>query len=190
MPKMENKDELVHRLAALPRPQLANRHSSSVPTTPLPQDRNMSFGVRSPSPSKRLRNGSPKSIHSQAETGYTRTRAKAPSFTGCRFETGMAFSRRRIPYAVGGDLLERPKAMPKKFLTAKEESKLSGDMRELYDRLLPSEESDQRRANFVQKLDHILNRRWPGSNTKVFVFGSSGNLLCTSDSDGKTVRCD
>ena len=75
--------------------------------------------------------------------------------------------------------------MPKKFLNAKEEGKLTGDMGELYDRLLPSQESNYRRTNFVNKLDHILNRRWPGSNTKVYVFGSSGNQLCTNDSDGK-----
>ena len=75
--------------------------------------------------------------------------------------------------------------MPKKFLNPTEEGKLSGDMRELYDRILPSEESDQRRAKFVQKLHHILNERWPGNDIKVFVFGSSGNMLCTSDSDGK-----
>lgn len=97
----------------------------------------------------------------------------------------MAFSRRRIPYSIGGDQLERPKAMPKKYLNPPEEGKLSGDMRELFDRILPSKESDQRRANFVQKLERILNQQWVGSEIKVHVFGSSGNMLCTSDSDGK-----
>ena len=29
-----------------------------------------------------------------------------------------------------------------------------------------------------------LNERWPGYDIRVHVFGSSGNLLCTSDSDG------
>ena len=97
----------------------------------------------------------------------------------------MAFSRRRIPYSIGGDQLERAKTMPKKFLNSTEEGRLSEDMMELYDRILPSKESDQRRAKFVQKLHRMLNERWPGNEIKVFVFGSSGNMLCTSDSDGE-----
>ena len=97
----------------------------------------------------------------------------------------MAFSRRRIPYSIGGDQLERAKAPPKKFLSPEQEVKLSTDMRELYDRILPSKESDQKRANFVQKLGKILNEQWPGNEIEVHVFGSSGNMLCTSDSDGK-----
>ncbi|KAI9812727.1 MAG: hypothetical protein M1827_004483 [Pycnora praestabilis] len=88
-----------------------------------------------------------------------------------------------MPYSMGGDRLEKVKALPKKTLNPDEEDKLSGDMRELYDRLLPSQESEQRRASFVAKLDKLLNDEWPGSNIKVNVFGSSGNLLCTSDSD-------
>ena len=100
----------------------------------------------------------------------------------------MAYSRRRIPYSIGGDLLERAKTPPKKFLNPIEEEKLSGDMRELYDRILPSAESDKRRSDFVKKLDRILNEQWPGNDIKVHVFGSSGNMLCTSDSDGEP-RC-
>lgn len=79
--------------------------------------------------------------------------------------------------------------MPKKYLNPQEEGKLSGDMRELYDRLLPSEESDRRRAMFVQKLELILNQQWRDSEIKVHVFGSSGNMLCTSDSDGEPMPC-
>lgn len=75
--------------------------------------------------------------------------------------------------------------MPIRWIDPAEEKKLSGDMRELYDRLLPSKESDMQRSNFVQKLERILNEQWPGNDIKVHVFGSSGNLLCTSDSDGK-----
>lgn len=74
--------------------------------------------------------------------------------------------------------------MPKKYLDPNEDEKLSGDMRELYSRLIPSVESDERRGKFVQKLERILNEQWPGNNIRVHVFGSSGNLLCTSDSDG------
>lgn len=74
--------------------------------------------------------------------------------------------------------------MPKKYLNPAEEGKLTGDMRELYDRLYPSLGSDERRAKFVKKLGDILNKQWPGNDIKVKVFGSSGNLLCTDESDG------
>ncbi|KAL8660903.1 MAG: hypothetical protein Q9202_006079 [Teloschistes flavicans] len=73
--------------------------------------------------------------------------------------------------------------MPKKYLNPAEEGKLSGDMRELYDRLLPTEDSDDRRAKFVRKLERILNEKWPGNDIRVHVFGSSGNMLCTNESD-------
>ena len=76
--------------------------------------------------------------------------------------------------------------MPKKYLDPNEEKKLSGDMRELYDRLLPSNESEERRAKFVHKVETLLNKQWPGNNIKVFVFGSSGNKLYTTDSDGQS----
>ena len=99
----------------------------------------------------------------------------------------MAYSRRRIPYSVGGDKLEKASAMPKKFLNPADEDKLSGDMRELYDRLYPSPESDRRRSQFLEKLARILNEQWPGNDIKVHVFGSSGNLLCTDESDGNKV---
>lgn len=75
--------------------------------------------------------------------------------------------------------------MPKKYLNPTEEDKLSGDMRELYDRILPTKDSDERRAKFVRKLENILNKQWPGNDIKVHVFGSSGNMLCTTDSDGE-----
>lgn len=168
------------------RPPLSSHHSNSVPTTPYTRDRKLSFNGRSPSPKSNGRNTSPRSVRSMAEPGF---RSKAPSFAGCRYESGFGFSKRRIPYSVGGDPLERMKAPPKKFLSREQESKLTGDMRELYDRLLPSPESDERRAAFVKKLESILNKQWPGSEIKVHVFGSSGNLLCTNDSDGTCVPC-
>ncbi|KAL9101655.1 MAG: hypothetical protein Q9163_003111 [Psora crenata] len=167
MPTKEEMGNIVEHLATLPHPPLANGHSSSVPATPVQHNRrHYSSEARPPSPDKKTRNGSPKSTHSQMEDGV-RTRAKAPSFTGCRYETGMAFSRRRIPYSIGGDQLERSKTVPKKFLNPREEGKLSGDMRELYDRILPSKESDQRRADFVQKLERVLNDRWPDGMQRV-----------------------
>jgi DNA polymerase sigma len=102
----------------------------------------------------------------------------------CKYETGDEIRKRRIPYVDGGhEELGPPKKEPKKTLDPNEQDRLSGDMRELYDRLLPSEESEERRAKLLVKLDRILNEEWPGNDIRVNVFGSSGNLLSTTDSD-------
>ena len=57
-------------------------------------------------------------------------------------------------------------------------------MQQLYQKLLPSQESERRRTRLVEKLEKILNDEWPGHDIKVNVFGSSGNLLASDDSDG------
>jgi len=183
MSKAEECSKLTVQMPSVPRPGLVNQHSNSLPSTPYRQSRKLPFDSRSPSPEKAHVDGSPRSAKSESDSGL-RSRAIGSLVVGCKYETGMAFSRRRIPYSVGGDLLERPKSIPKKFLNPMEENKLSGDMRELYDRILPSTESEIRRAKFVKKLEKILNERWPRDEIKVHVFGSSGNMLCTSDSDG------
>lgn len=72
----------------------------------------------------------------------------------------------------------------KSKLSEEDERILSTDMRELYDRLLPTSESEKRRETLVLKLEKLFNDAWPGKNTRVHVFGSSGNLLCGDDSDG------
>ena len=184
MSKAEDFGKLSAQLPSIRRPGLINQHSNSLPSTPYRQSRKLSFNSRSPSPEKADRDGSPRSVKSESDSGVL-SRGTGSLAAGCRYETGMAFSRRRIPYSVGGDLLERPKSAPKKYLNPVEENKLSGDMRELYDRILPSTESEARRLTFVKKLEKILNERWPGNRIKVHVFGSSGNMLCTSDSDGQ-----
>ncbi|QSS65880.1 PAP/25A associated domain family [Histoplasma capsulatum] len=133
-----------------PRPAFASQHSSSLPSTPYQHPRGLQFVSRSPSPNRR--SSSPRSTHS--ESTHLLPSLRRP-YGGCKYETGMAHFRRRIP----------------------------GDMRELYDRLLPSEESESRRLKFVDKLENLLNKQWPGNNIRVHVFGSSGNKLCSSDSD-------
>jgi DNA polymerase sigma len=82
------------------------------------------------------------------------------------------------------DVLEPVIPEPKKTLDPHEDDKLSGDMRELYDRLQPTEENTKRRKRFVNKLQDILETEFPGEKFKVDVFGSSGNMLYTSESDG------
>ncbi len=87
-------------------------------------------------------------------------------------------------YDIGDAPLDKSKEDLKKVLNPDEEKKLSGDMRELYDRLLPTPESEQRRIKLVDKLGRILRTEFPGHEFTVHVFGSSGNMLCTSNSDG------
>lgn len=89
-----------------------------------------------------------------------------------------------MPYD-SSDVLEKVKEEPKKTLDPHEDNKLSGDMRELYDRLQPTKENTQRRDKFVKKLQNILETEFPGNEFKVHVFGSSGNQLYTSESDGR-----
>lgn len=173
------------KMAGLPahphRPSIQSQHSNSVPSTPFQQPRDLRFHSRSPSPRRGLSNQSPRSLVSE-QVGQAGPQRGQPVV--CKFETGAEFRKRRIPYAEGGDQeLGPPKKEPKKTLEPHEEEKLSGDMRELYDRLLPSEESEERRRKLVKKLEKIMNDEWPGNDIKVNVFGSSGNLLSSTDSD-------
>jgi len=161
------------------RPSMQSTHSNSVPSTPSQQPRR--FHSRSPSPHRGLSNPSPRSVVSEAvgQNGIPRSQ---PNF--CKYESGAEFRKRRIPYTEGGENeLGSPKKEPKKALEPHEDDKLSGDMRELYDRLLPSDESEQRRAQLIKKLEKMMHDEWPGHDIRVNVFGSSGNLLSSSDSD-------
>jgi hypothetical protein len=90
-----------------------------------------------------------------------------------------------MPYSLGADVLPEEKEGLKEHLTPEEEKKLTTDIMDLYDRLLPSAESDDRRRQLVQKLEKLFNEQWPGHEIKANIFGSSGNKLCSSDSDGK-----
>lgn len=165
---------------ATTRPPIQSHHSSSVPSTPYQQPRDLRFHSRSPSPGRTLGNQSPRSVLSEA-VGPSLKRS-APVV--CKFETGAEIRKRRIPYVEGGnEELGPPKKEPKTALEPDEHEKLSGDMRELYDRLLPSQESEERRTQLVNKLEKILNEEWPGNDIRVHVFGSSGNDLSSSDSD-------
>ncbi|KAH0537595.1 hypothetical protein FGG08_005627 [Glutinoglossum americanum] len=156
-----------------------SQQSNSVPSTPHQHARKLSFDSRSPSPSGAL-NHSPRSAYSESNSTLLPLRKPPP---GCKYEKGMANSRRRMPYDIGDAKLEKVKGQLKKKLNQDEEKKLTQAMKELYERLLPSPESEDRRARFVQKLEKLLNDQWPGNDIRVRVFGSSGNKLCTFDSD-------
>lgn len=161
------------------RPPLTSQQSNSLPSTPYQHARNLSFHSRTPSPPHG--STSPHSTHS--ESIHFPPSLRKP-FGGCKYETAMAFFRRRMPYTIGADLLPEEKEGLKERLEAEDEKRLTQDMLEVYDRLLPSAESDDRRRQLVRKLEKLLNDQWPGRDIKVHVFGSSGNKLCSSDSDG------
>jgi DNA polymerase sigma len=103
----------------------------------------------------------------------------------CKFETNVGMlGRRRVPYQ-SDEILDQVKEEPKKTLDPHEDDKLSGDMRELYDRLQPKQEHVDIRDKFIQKVQRILETEFPGIDMKVHVFGSSGNMLWTAESDGE-----
>jgi DNA polymerase sigma len=88
-------------------------------------------------------------------------------------------------YNIGADKLEKIDLDTiKSKLSEDDERKLTTDMRELYDRLQPTETIEKNRHKLVQKLEKLFNDEWPGHDIRVHLFGSSGNLLCSDDSDG------
>lgn len=164
----------------IPRPGIASHQFNSVPSTPYQKPRDLRSLSRSPSPQRGISNASPRSALGPVGTQP----ANRTQPVVCKYESGSEFRKRRIPYFDGGnEELPPPQKELKKTLQPDEEEKLSGDMRELYDRLLPSPESEERRAQLVAKLERWLNEKWPGNDIHVNVFGSSGNLLSTTDSD-------
>ena len=162
------------------RPNLLSHTSSSLPSTPYQRPRKRDSQSRSSSIDRSMLDSSPKSSHSDSNPSVSTIRRRT---AGCKYEAGMARARRRVPYSLGPDQLDPEPAPLKQSLTPVEDDKLSGDMRELYDRLLPSAESEARRKRLVVKLEQLLNARWPGHSITVHVFGSSGNSLGTTDSD-------
>ncbi|KAG1454047.1 hypothetical protein G6F56_007416 [Rhizopus delemar] len=69
------------------------------------------------------------------------------------------------------------------FLDPQQEDNLTVDIIQLYQKLLPSKESGDRRARFIKKMENLLNSEWPDRDIKPRVFGSSVNNLGTSSSD-------
>lgn len=163
----------------------SNSHqSSSVPSTPHQHARKFSFESREPSPTA-TSNHSPRSAYSESNITFPAARPLPPPRGGCRYETAMAHTKRRMPYSIGSEKLEKLDAAEvKSKLSEDEEKKLTTDMRELYDRLLPTADVEGKKEKLVRKLEKLLNDQWPGHDIQVHMFGSTGNLLCTDSSDG------
>ncbi|KUI60838.1 Poly(A) RNA polymerase cid13 [Cytospora mali] len=163
----------------------SSAQSNSVPSTPHQRARNLSFESQSREPSPTVaQNHSPRSAYSEPNGGVASLPPRSFPTRPCPYETAPRHFWRRIPYNIGAERLERchPDRI-KSRLSEDEERKLSTDMRELYDRLLPSAEVEHNRIKLVQKLEVIFNEEWPGHDIRVNLFGSSGNLLWSDDSD-------
>ncbi|KAI1645776.1 uncharacterized protein F4817DRAFT_161899 [Daldinia loculata] len=187
-PKMPpKKSDLAQPLSLRPKPSVSSSnlpaHSNSVPSTPQQHARKFSFESRDHSPNAN-QSHSPRSAYSETNGAVPSLRPLPPRHGGCKYETGLKHSRRRIPYSIGTDLLERMDLQTiKSKLSEDDERRLTTDMRELYDRLQPTEKVEIKRRMLVQKLEKLLNDSWPGHDIRVHLFGSSGNLLCSDDSD-------
>ncbi|KAI1460160.1 hypothetical protein F4805DRAFT_17509 [Annulohypoxylon moriforme] len=187
-PKMPpKKTDLSHPLAARPKPSTSPSnlppHSNSVPSTPQQHARKFSFESRDHSPNAN-QSHSPRSAYSETNGAVPSLRPLPPRQGGCKYESALKFGRRRIPYSIGSDMLEKTELQGiKSKLSEDDERKLTTDMRELYDRLQPTEKVEVKRGMLVQKLEKLLNDAWPGHDIRVHLFGSSGNLLCSDDSD-------
>ncbi|KAI5791848.1 hypothetical protein EDC01DRAFT_616114 [Geopyxis carbonaria] len=160
--------------------------STSLPSTPnhLPR---INGASRSPSPPTCLLD-SPRSAASEPVTA---TPYQKPLNSGCRYETALVNARRRMPYSLGFEKLNRESPKLDK-LTRADEEKLTQEMNDEFELLKPSAKSDARRRKFLEKLGRILNEEWPGYSTSVHAFGSTENHLCMEDSDVDvciTTRC-
>ncbi|PHH54085.1 Poly(A) RNA polymerase cid13 [Ceratocystis fimbriata CBS 114723] len=181
--------ELLPPKASLPtrsshlQSQNATTHSNSVPSTPNQHGRNFSFESRDPSPNAAT-NHSPRSAYSETNPSLPSLRPLPPRDNSCPYETAQFNSRRRIPYNKGSDPLEKIDLdKVKSELTPAEDEKLTGAVMKLYSELVPKPENEARRTMLMNKLERLFNEEWPGHDIRVHLFGSSGNLLCSDDSD-------
>lgn len=150
--------------------------SNSLPSTP---NHNPSNALsRSPSPPCLL--DSPRSAASEPLTVLPFTKSQ---YGGCIYETALVNARRRMPYSLGIEKLEKEKPRQER-LSLEQDEKLTKDMLHMYEGLKPNKESNERRRKFLEKLARLLNDEWPGHDIQVHAFGSTENHLCMSDSDG------
>lgn len=151
----------------------------SVPSTPSQRPQSPPPGHALPVLSSATVEGSPQTLR----MGLSRTPPAYRRGMICKYETGMARARRRVPYTLGPEKLEPDPEGAARKLASREEKILTEDVIKLYQDLLPTEESEYRRSRLVQKVEKLLGERWPGQSMNVSVFGSTGNKLGTADSD-------
>ncbi|KAG0283651.1 hypothetical protein BGZ96_011957 [Linnemannia gamsii] len=69
------------------------------------------------------------------------------------------------------------------MLSPEREGRLTMEMYSLFETILPTEESHQRRTRLISKIEEIVETEWPGQDIKVLPFGSTINDLGTNTSD-------
>jgi predicted nucleotidyltransferase len=167
------------RPTSLGKPSHAHSQSRSMPSTPLHRPQSHSDPQTSPPLEPQPKNGSPLSLPSDKSHTPPTVRRQ---FGNCKYETGMQRARRRVPYSMGPEPLEKVKS-ESKTLNEEQDQRLTQNMQKLYESLKPTAESEKTRSSFIAKLERILLERWPEASTKVNVFGSTGNNLGTLKSD-------
>ncbi|KAG9062613.1 hypothetical protein KI688_004915 [Linnemannia hyalina] len=69
------------------------------------------------------------------------------------------------------------------MLSPEREGRLTMEMYSLFETILPTEESHQRRTRLIGKIEEIVETEWPGQDIRVLPFGSTINDLGTNTSD-------
>ncbi|KAF9935427.1 hypothetical protein FBU30_000025 [Linnemannia zychae] len=69
------------------------------------------------------------------------------------------------------------------LLSPEREGRLTMEMYSLFETILPTEESHQRRTRLISKIEKIIETEWPGQDIRVLPFGSTINDLGTNTSD-------
>lgn len=162
------------------RPQLLSHQSNSVPSTPQQHAQDKTFDNRPTSPGKRRSSTSSSSTKSDSKLKSQVRRGTAN--LECRYMTTQT-SRRRIPYSIGDQLLERRDPL-KQWQLPEAKARLGASIDRLYNSLLPSESNQDARGQVLDKIRRIIRTGFPERNFEVHIFGSSGNMLYTDKSDG------
>ncbi|KAF9581036.1 hypothetical protein BGW38_002097, partial [Lunasporangiospora selenospora] len=68
-------------------------------------------------------------------------------------------------------------------LPPEQDMRLTMEMTELFESVLPTEQSHDRRIRLIQKIEQILEKEWPGRDIQAKPFGSTVNELGTRTSD-------
>ncbi|KAF9332961.1 hypothetical protein BGZ91_011491 [Linnemannia elongata] len=69
------------------------------------------------------------------------------------------------------------------MMSPEREGRLTMEMYSLFETILPTEESHQRRTRLISKIEEIVETEWPGQDIRVLPFGSTINDLGTNTSD-------
>ena len=129
-------------------------------------------------------NDTPRSRNAETSSAVRTTSSLSPRPGGCVYETALVRGRRRMPYSLGIERLQKVNPAKVRSIPPEHEGQLTKDMNQLFDNLLPTQDVAQNRKRFVAKLEKIFKDEWPEHNIQINVFGSLGNMLCSDYSEG------